>query len=85
MFKLPEDLHDKYRFVTLAGLRAVQLQSGARPRVGTRARKATIIAQEEVALGLVEAWEPNRIPPEADAAVDVAAEEPDPETIVLAH
>ena len=33
MFKLPEDMESKYRFVTLAALRAEQLQAGALPRV----------------------------------------------------
>lgn len=66
MFRLPEDLHNKYRFVTLAALRAVQLQSGARPRVPNVSRKLTIVAQEEVALGLVVAWDPNAPLPEAD-------------------
>jgi DNA-directed RNA polymerase subunit K/omega len=65
MFRLPEDLHDKYRFVALAALRAEQLQAGARPRVATLARKLTIVAQEEVALGLVVAWDPDA-PPEPE-------------------
>ncbi len=82
MFKLPEDLHDKYRFVTLAALRAVQLQAGARPRVGGSTRKVTIVAQEEVALGLVVAWDPNE-PALPDADVDVASSEPASPAVVL--
>jgi DNA-directed RNA polymerase omega subunit len=58
MFKLPEDIENKYRFVTLASKRAEQLQFGALPRVADTARKATVIAQEEVATGLVELWTP---------------------------
>ncbi len=56
MFKLPEDLESKYRFVTLAALRAEQLQAGALPRVETLSRKHTVIAQEEVAAGVVGEW-----------------------------
>jgi len=60
MFKLPDDLENKYRFVTLAAKRAEQLQVGALPRVGVGEgeRKATVVAQEEVAAGLVEVWSP---------------------------
>jgi DNA-directed RNA polymerase subunit K/omega len=58
MYKLPEDMESKYRFVTLASLRAEQLQAGALPRVSGPARKATITAQEEVALGYVEPFDP---------------------------
>ncbi|HXV77603.1 MAG TPA: DNA-directed RNA polymerase subunit omega [Candidatus Polarisedimenticolaceae bacterium] len=60
MFKLPEDIDNKYRFVTLASKRAEQLQFGALPRVADTARKSTVIAQEEVASGLVELWAPER-------------------------
>jgi DNA-directed RNA polymerase omega subunit len=56
MFKLPDDLENKYRFVTLAAKRAEQLQGGALPRVGDGDRKATVIAQDEVAAGLVDVW-----------------------------
>ena len=65
MFKLPENLESKYRFVTLAALRAEQLQAGAKPRLEAGVRKPTVIAQEEVALGLVEPWDPNQPAPEA--------------------
>ena len=68
MYKLPEDLESKYRFVTLAALRAEQLQAGALPRVEAHARKATIVAQEEVASGLVPLYDP-----EAEAAAAEAA------------
>ena len=59
MLKLPENLGSTYRFVTLASMRAEQLQAGAIPRLKSQHRKATIIAQEEVAAGLVEEWDPN--------------------------
>jgi DNA-directed RNA polymerase subunit K/omega len=85
MFKLPEGLHNKYRFVTLSALRAEQLQAGARPRVGGSTRKVTIVAQEEVALGLVEAWDPNAPAPTADSEVGVASGEPAPPAVVLPH
>ena len=58
MLKLPENLESKYRFVTLASMRAEQLQAGAVPRVESMHRKPTIVAQEEVAAGLVEPWDP---------------------------
>ncbi len=58
MFKLAEQIQTKYRFVTLASKRAEQLQIGALPRVPDGDRKATLIAQEEVAAGLVQPWDP---------------------------
>jgi DNA-directed RNA polymerase omega subunit len=68
MFKIPESFESKYRFVMLSALRAEQLQAGALPRVETVSRKPTVMAQEEVAAGAVEAWdgrEPE--PPEGPA------------------
>ncbi len=58
MYKLPEDLESKYRFVTLASKRAEQLQAGAPARVEAGTGKATVVAQAEVAAGLVEVWDP---------------------------
>ena len=58
MFKLPENVENKYRFVTLAAKRAEQLQAGALPRVTEAHRKATVVAQQEVAAGLIELWDP---------------------------
>ena len=58
MYKLPENMESKYRFVTLASKRAEQLQCGAPARVDEGARKATVIAQAEVAAGLVDVWNP---------------------------
>ncbi len=69
MFKVPENLESKYRFVTMAALRAEQLQIGAPPRVKSESRKATVVAQEEVASGLVETWDPAEAESEAEAAV----------------
>jgi DNA-directed RNA polymerase omega subunit len=54
MYKLPEKLESKYAFVSIASSRAEQLQTGALPRTeNPEGRKLTIIAQEEVATGLV--------------------------------
>jgi DNA-directed RNA polymerase omega subunit len=68
MFRLPKEVENKYRFVTLAYLRAEQLQAGARPRLESSHRKATIVAQEEVVTGLVEPWDPEAAALEAEAA-----------------
>ena len=57
MFKLPEHIESKYRFVMLSALRAEQLQAGALPRIDAVSRKATVVAQEEVAEGAVQAWD----------------------------
>jgi DNA-directed RNA polymerase subunit omega len=61
MYKLPKDLNSKYEFVTLASKRAEQLQMGALPRVDTTTRKPTVVAQEEVATGLVGVWDPQEV------------------------
>ncbi len=58
MYKLPEDLESKYKFVTLASKRAEQLQVGAAARVEAHERKFTVVAQAEVAEGVVGVWEP---------------------------
>ena len=70
MFKLPENLKSKYEFVTLVAKRAEQLQIGAVPRVDLPSSKVTVIAQEEVAAGLVTLLEPD-----ADLPDDEAEEE----------
>ena len=71
MFKLPDNLENKYRFVTLAAKRAEQLQVGALPRVADGERKATVVAQEEVAAGLVDVWNPEQ----EELDLELAAEE----------
>ncbi len=53
MFKIPDSILNKYEFVTLASKRAEQLQLGALPRVGSESAKSTVVAQEEVAAGLI--------------------------------
>ena len=70
MFKLPEDLESKYRFVTLASKRAEQLQLGALPRVEDADRKLTVLAQAEVASGVVELWDPTAEEAETAAALE---------------
>ena len=74
MFKLPENVENKYRFVTLAAKRAEQLQVGALPRVPDGNRKPTVVAQQEVAAGLVEVWNPAQ-----DLPAEAAAEEEEQE------
>jgi DNA-directed RNA polymerase subunit omega len=53
---VPKKVDSKFRFITVAAQRAQQLQNGAKPRVETRARKATRIAMQEVMAGTV-SWE----------------------------
>ena len=63
MFKIPENVGSKYRFVMLAALRAEQLQSGAIPRVDSESIKPTVVAQQEVAAGVVDVWDGTEPPP----------------------
>lgn len=59
MYKIPEDMESKYRFVTLASKRAEQLQMGSMPRAETTVgRKVTVMAQEEIATGKIEQYDP---------------------------
>lgn len=76
MYKLPENLGSKYAFVSTASSRAEQLQTGALPRTEhPEGRKLTIIAQEEVATGLVQAVSAE----EAALAAEEAARQADEE------
>ncbi len=71
MLKPPQPAMSKYRFVMLAALRAEQLQAGAIPRIDSDTRKPTVLAQEEVAAGVVEAWDGTApAAPEAEATPD---------------
>ena len=71
MAKVPETNMSKYRFVMLAALRAEQLQAGAIPRIDSDTRKATVLAQEEVAAGVVDAWDGSQPPaPGAEATAE---------------
>jgi len=55
----------KFIQVIIAAKRARQLQSGARPLIDSRSRKATRIAQEELIHGLLE-YEVPVIPEESE-------------------
>lgn len=72
MFRIPEDVQNKYRFVMIAALRAEQLQCGALPRVDSESLKSTVVALQEVAEGHVDEWDGTQ--PEPAEAV-VTAEE----------
>ena len=75
MYKMPEGTESKYRFVTLAALRAEQLQAGALPRVESPSHKATVIAQQEVAEGVVGEWRPDQEAAEGEASPEDEGEE----------
>jgi DNA-directed RNA polymerase omega subunit len=70
MIKLPDNTMSKYRFVMLAALRAEQLQAGAIPRIDSDTSKATVLAQEEVAAGVVDAWDGTQPAAAADTSTD---------------
>jgi DNA-directed RNA polymerase omega subunit len=53
---LPREVDSKFRFITVASLRAKQLQAGAKPRVDARSRKPTRVAMQEVLANAV-SWE----------------------------
>jgi DNA-directed RNA polymerase omega subunit len=53
---LPREVESKFRFITVASLRAKQLQSGSKPRVATPSRKSTRVAIEEALAGAI-SWE----------------------------
>ena len=63
---LAKDVDSKFRFITVAGQRAKQLQSGAKPRVDVRSRKPTRIAIDEV-LARAVSWEVKDEMPEEGA------------------
>lgn len=52
--KYPDSIVSKFKFITIAALRCRQLQKGAKPRISSRSKKFTTIAQEEVMEGQVE-------------------------------
>ena len=66
MYKIPDTVKNKYEFVTLAAKRAEQLQLGALPRVENSSTKVTVVAQDEVASGLVNTYDPNAIAESAE-------------------
>ncbi len=50
----PDDMLSKFQFIVIASQRCRQLQKGARPRIQSRSRKFTTVAQEEVLAARVE-------------------------------
>ena len=54
MQKIPDNIDSKFRFITIAAMRAKQLQRGALPKLETAATKPTAIARQEVASGLID-------------------------------
>ncbi len=58
MFRIPENIKSKYEFVILSAKRAEQLQQGAPARVDSPSNKATVVAQQEVAEGKVQIFDP---------------------------
>jgi DNA-directed RNA polymerase omega subunit len=65
MYKIPEDVKSKYEFVTLAAKRAEQLQAGALPRVESKSNKVTVVAQAEVAAGMIHLYDAQQSQTEA--------------------
>ena len=57
VLQYPDNMMSKFKFVAVAGHRCRQLQKGARPRVTSRSKKFTTIAQEEVLADLVTYYE----------------------------
>ena len=51
--ELPQNMDSKFRYILVAAKRARQLQAGARPLIQTQTKRATRVAQQEVAAGLV--------------------------------
>lgn len=66
----PDDMGSKFKFITIAALRCRQLQKGAKPRVQSRSKKFTTIAQEEVLEGHVAYAEGPLIPGQSLEAID---------------
>ena len=67
MYRIPERMSSKYEFVMLAAKRAEQLQMGALPRVDPVSTKVTVIAQQEVAEGMVQLFDPEQPVEDPDA------------------
>ncbi len=91
MYKLPEDLESKYRFVTLASRRAEQLQAGAVPRPpyrGTQTRfgpAAVLVAhavaalrRSRVPLQKIKPWLAKKTPAELREIAGLPPEPPPP-------
>jgi len=77
----PDDLESKFKFVTVASLRCMQLQKGAKQRLTSRSRKYTTVAQEEVLAGFVREMTEDEIKAAAELAMAPEPQEPQPETV----
>ena len=53
----PDNIYSKFKFIAVAALRCRQLQKGARPRIASRSKKYTTVAQEEVLAGTVASYD----------------------------
>jgi len=53
VLQYPDDMGSKFKFIAIAAHRCRQLQKGAKPRVTSRSKKFTTVAQEEVLAGTV--------------------------------
>ena len=65
----PDNLYSKFKFIAIAAQRCRQLQKGARPRIASRSKKYTTVAQEEVLAGTVTSYD-GPVPEEALEALD---------------
>ncbi len=54
---LEKEIGGKFKFIAVAALRCRQLQKGARPRIASRSKKYTTVAQEEVLAGQVTSFD----------------------------
>lgn len=50
---IEQDFDSNFRYVLVAARRARQLQNGAEPMVTSRSRKASKVAQDEIAAGKI--------------------------------
>jgi len=74
MIQYPDEMVSKFKFINIASHRCRQLQKGAKPRVTSRSKKFTTIAQEEVLAGTVP-FSDGPQPPPADAEMGEPVQE----------
>jgi DNA-directed RNA polymerase subunit K/omega len=74
MIQYPDDMDSKFKFIAIAAQRCRQLQKGAKPRVTSRSKKFTTIAQEEVLARQVQYYD-GPPPVEGIAAVEAEPQE----------
>lgn len=78
VLQYPDNMMSKFKFVAVAGHRCRQLQKGAKPRVNSRSKKFTTVAQEEVLAEMVPYYEgpaPAAGPSQADGVSEVGLPE----------